>query len=96
MAKWLCIIIAILIMFPFGMNEEKEMEKDVSIGNFNGNMQFYSCHSSHANYSPVALMKEYCYEGIVGKAIVFDASSSYDPNGDALMVYGIQNGFLLQ
>ncbi|MCD6223048.1 MAG: PKD domain-containing protein, partial [Thermoplasmata archaeon] len=34
------------------------------------------------NYAPVALMKS-C-EGIVGKSIVFDASSSYDVNGDAL------------
>jgi len=35
------------------------------------------------NYAPVALMNGR-YEGIAGKAIVFDASSSYDPNGDAL------------
>ena len=104
MAKLLFFIIAILFLFPYGINEEKEVEKNVSIDNFNGNMQFDSYYSSHANnpfhsiisdfiyrifikmknYPPVALMKEYCYEGIVGKAIVFDASSSYDPNGDAL------------
>ncbi len=34
------------------------------------------------NYAPVALIKS-C-KGIVGKSIVFDASSSYDANGDAL------------
>ncbi len=34
------------------------------------------------NYPPVALIKE--IHGIVGKPVVFDASPSYDPNGDRL------------
>ncbi len=73
-------------------NENVDYRSDFAFHPFNIQHSFHSIFSDFIyrfiikmrNYAPVALMKKYYYDGIAGKEIVFDASSSYDPNGDKL------------
>ncbi|MCD6222746.1 MAG: PKD domain-containing protein, partial [Thermoplasmata archaeon] len=95
MAKWLCfVVIAILLIPNIGANEKRMNERYANSVKENDMQHFNDFHHSFfsdfihrifmkmKNYAPIALMKS-C-EGIAGKSIVFDASSSYDANGDAL------------
>ncbi|MCD6572582.1 MAG: PKD domain-containing protein, partial [Thermoplasmata archaeon] len=96
MAKWLCFVIVAILLIPnIGMSEKGMDEKDKNnmkeneVQHFNDFRHSLFSNFIHRiflkmkNYSPVALMNGN-YEGMAGKSIVFDASSSYDVNGDAL------------
>ncbi len=90
--KWLCLAIALLFLFP-SINENTG--KDIATGNekttpfhrFHAHSFFsnfiYHIFMKWINHPPVALINRE-YEGIVGKAIIFNASSSYDPDSDTL------------
>jgi len=89
MAKWLCFVVATLFLVPIGINRinektiisnERNVECNDAIHLFTSDIRFII---KMKNYPPVALTNG-SYEGIIGKEIVFDASSSYDPNGGAL------------
>jgi len=97
MAKWLCFVIVAILLIPnIGANEKRMNGKDENNMKENDMQHFNNFHHPFfadfiyrifpkmKNYAPVALMKKYGYKGIAGKPIIFDASLSYDPNGDAL------------
>ena len=96
MAKWLCFAIVVILLIPAtGANEKRMNEKDENSMNGNGMQHFNDFHHSFfsdfihkflikmKNYAPVALING-SYEGRIGEPIIFDASSSYDPNGDRI------------
>ena len=81
MKKLLCFLVAMLFLIPamngiYGMNADKEERNEIA------NPFIVSESIPIKNHAPTALIN--ASDGIVGKAIIFDASLSYDPDNDAL------------
>ena len=96
MAKWLCFVVAMLLLIPnIGTNEKRMNEKDEKnmkendMQHFNDFRQslffnfIYRIFVKMKNYAPVALTNGN-YEGRISEPIIFDGSASYDANGDVL------------